>query len=254
MKSPIFVRKQIPFFHNKTENEFRKDPYERYEEMVVRQMALHLTDVFWDQYPFRIIMDWIRSNLTLKEDQKIVEVGCGVGRLIGEIAKENTRLECWGIDYSYQMLRSAHHYWKVKKSMTIDCSAKGFSKIDIHGYAMDHLQFGLAKGEALPFENDSIDVVFSSFLLDRLDNPLKGLQEQFRILKSSGKMLLISPLNFQQATHWNLLHPTHRLIDVLETIGFSIATEVMELIVEEPLDFHGNVIRWKCVGVIGEKE
>ena len=53
MKPSITHRKEIPFFHNKTPQEFKQDIYERYHEMVVRQSALHLADQLWGKYPPR---------------------------------------------------------------------------------------------------------------------------------------------------------------------------------------------------------
>ena len=255
MKSPHFIRYNIPFFYQKTEREFRQDVYERYDEMVVRQTALHLADELWEVYPFQPVLDWMLKHLPKEENLKIVEVGCGVGRLIGSMAMAQKSNDYWGLDYSYQMLRRAFEYWKSQKDIDLDLSARGRSKITLSRINVPSslVNFGLAKGEDLPFEKESVDVVCSSFLLDRLSDPMAGIKEQYRVLKKGGKLLLITPLNFQKAKHWELFYPLDQFVKQIELVGFSINKINSELIVDEPLDAHGNFIRWNCIGVSAEK-
>ncbi len=48
MQPPLRHRNGIPFYINKTEAEFKDDVYERYDEMVTKQTALHLADDLWN--------------------------------------------------------------------------------------------------------------------------------------------------------------------------------------------------------------
>ena len=171
--------------------------------MVVRQTALHLADEIWGCYPFQAVLDYAKNYIIAIQEQSVLEIGCGVGRCIGSIAKHFPKSNCWGIDYSYQMLKQAARVWVDKTDINIDLSSKGFpSSLLIKGYSLRNLQFGLAKANHLPFEDNSQDLVYSSFLLDRLENPQSALIEINRILKTPGKLLVISPLNFRHATHW----------------------------------------------------
>jgi len=63
MKKPISFRMQIPFFIEKSEIDFQKDLYERFDDMVVRHIALHLTDDLWGGYPFQKGFDFARKHL-----------------------------------------------------------------------------------------------------------------------------------------------------------------------------------------------
>lgn len=253
MKKPLKTRRKIPFYHNKTETEFRTDPYERYDEMVIRQSALHLADELWNEYPLQSILDFITENIPQKNDLKIAEIGCGVGRMIGELAKSNSQNQHYGIDFSYQMLRRAREFWLEEKSIELDYSDRGFDSITLEGITLNNLELGLAKAENLPFENDSLDVLFSSFLIDRLNDPLKGFHEFHRVLKEGGVMIFMSPLNFQKKENWELFFPIEKMINQLQTKGFKIETINKNHPIFEPMDRNGNGINWNCLGIKGYK-
>jgi len=253
MKKPLYTRKQILFYHDKTEVEFKKDIYERYDEMVVRQTALHLADELWDAYPYAPVLDWVKTNLAAKENPQVADIGCGVGRLIASVAKQLKEGQFYGIDYSYQMLRRAHEYWINGQTIELDWSSHGVGKVQLEGQEIPHLQFNLAKAEQLPFSDEMLDVVMSSFLIDRVDDPLKSLSEMHRVLKYNGQLLLISPLNFKRAKHWESFFPIPQFIKQVESVGFEVENLKTDLIVKEPIDAQGNFVQWNCVAIAAKK-
>lgn len=253
MKAPTEFRLQIPLFHNKTKVEFQKDPYERYDKMVVRQTALHLADELWGKYPFQKTMDFAVPYLPDIDNLKIIELGCGVGRWVATLAMHYPNGQFWGIDYSYQMLKRANEYWIEGEKVLLDLSVSGFPTIELHGHELTNIKFGLAKAEQLPFDDNSQDVVLSSFLLDRLEDPLKALKEMYRILRPGGTMILVSPFNFIEREHWKKYHPPIRIFHFLKDLGFEILEWNDDFRLEEPLDIRGNMIGWKCVGLVGRK-
>jgi len=246
-------RNSIPFFYKKSETEFQKDPYERYNAVVVRQSLLHLYDEAWGNYPMQKILDFTKPFYSNQSSANILEIGCGVGRWIGEIAQNLPNANCWGIDYSYQMLKRADEFWKSGAAIHLDASNKGGpNQIKLTGVKLSNLQFGLAKAESLPFENQTQDLIHSSFLFDRLEVPLQGLNEMYRVLKPKGKMVLISPLNFSSKKHWEQFHPPIKIYHILSSIGFKILHWDDNFLIEEPIDFRGNAIHWKCIAVVVE--
>lgn len=254
MKTPLRYRNNIPFFYDKTELDFKKDIYERYDEMVVRQTALHFADEVWGSYPMQDILDFAGEHYQNYQNHHILEIGCGVGRWIGSVAKRFPGSKCWGIDYSYQMLKRAREYWVEGKTIDVDLRNKGFPEtLTLNGYPLKNLQFGLSKATDLPFKNESQDLVLNSFLLDRLESPLEGLQEMYRVLKPKGKLILITPLNFNKAEHWQAFYPPETLNLVLKGVGFDILDSQEDVLIREPLDARGNIIQWKCLGVLGIK-
>jgi len=253
MQAFHYSRKGIPFFHQKTELEFQQDIYERYHEMVVRQLALHTADQLWGRYPFQPIFDFAEKHCEEARESTILEIGCGVGRWISTLAKRYPKSTCWGIDYSYQMLKCANEFWVKGQELSIDLRNKGFDQQSQKGEKLNNLKFGLAKAEKLPFEDNSQKIVVNSFLLDRLENPIKGLKEMYRVLKPGGKLIVISPLNFKKVDHWKMFYPSSQLSTILKEIGFKVLDWKEDIIVNEPLDVHGNLLRWKCLGFVAEK-
>jgi len=253
MQPVIYNRKGIPFFHQKTEVEFRQDIYERYHEMVVRQSALHMADELWGRYPFQPVFDFAKKHYPTITQINILEIGCGVGRWIATLAKHYPKANCWGIDYSYQMLKRANEFWVKGKEISIDLTDKGLGHKSQKGEQLSNLKFGLAKAEKLPFDTNSQDIVVSSFLLDRIENPIKGLKEMYRVLKPKGKLIVTSPLNFKKAEHWNKYYPPSKFSDTLQKIGFEIIEWKEDMIVNEPLDVQGNLVRWNCLGFVATK-
>lgn len=254
MQAFINKRKGIPFYHQKTELEFQQDIYERFYEMVVRQSALHLADQLWRNYPFQPIFKFAEKHYPKEKDINILEIGCGVGRWIASLAKRYPDSTCWGIDYSYQMLKRANEFWVEGREISIDLSEKGLNVHSIKGEQFNHLKFGLAKAERLPFDESSQELIISSFLLDRLENPLKGLEEMFRVLKPSGKLIIITPLNFKKAEHWKIFYPPNKLSSILKEIDFEILEWDENIIINEPIDAHGNFVRWNCLGFAVRKK
>lgn len=250
MKAAIRFRNQIPFFYDKSAKEMQQDPYERYDPMVIRQAALHLADELWKGYPMQAILDFTQLHLPATNLNHILELGCGLGRWIASLAQQFPAAQCWGIDYSYQMLKQAHAVWVAGKDAPMNFARYGYSAAyPIQGFSLEHLHFGLAKAELLPFEDQSQDLILSSFLLDRLADPIAGLQEMHRLLKPGGRMLLISPLNFSQANHWDQFYPPIKIYQILASMGFVILDWQEALLIEEPLDRRGNVVQWNCVAV-----
>lgn len=251
MKKPIKQRRGIPFFYDKSESEFSRDTYERYDPMVIRQSALHFGDELWGGYPMQAVLDFSNENWPTHPVNNIVELGCGVGRWIGEIAEANPHFQCWGIDYSYQLLRRAEEVWVKEGPISVDLSRYGLSHDHIiQGRSCKNVDFGLAKAEYLPFDDESMDVVMSSFLFDRLDDPLKGLREMIRILKPSGRILMITPLNFTCSNHWHQFYPPIKIHSTLKELGLNILDWTEDLATTEPLDIRGNKVVWKSLGVV----
>lgn len=252
MKKPLSYQQQIPFFHHKTAEAFRQDKYERYDPTVIRQTSIHLADELWGGYPFQQILDWIAPHLSDLAGEQVVDIGCGVGRLIGHIAEKH-QADCWGIDYSYQLLRRAREYWVAGKTVELDRSDQGLGACTLRGKKLANLSFGLADAASLPFADLSQAVVCNSFLLDRVKEPELVLAEMHRVLRPGGKMILATPLNFQQAAHWDAYYPSKKLQAIIEGLGFQLSDWQEDLLVKEPLDGRGNFISWKVLTMVAEK-
>lgn len=250
MQPVLHYRNDIPFYYDKSAEEFYQDPYERYDPMVIRQSMLHLSDHLLEMYPMQPIKDYIERNWPIQNPINILEIGCGVGRMIGDIASQFPSSNCWGIDYSYQMLKRAKEAWIDSKAVEMDFSKFGFEKEVVQNIGLSNLQFGLAKCEYLPFDDGSQDLVFSTFLLDRLSDPIQGLKEMKRVLSDEGHIIIVSPLNFKISEQWKQFYPISNLKSELLKLGIEIASWQDDIRVSEPLDIHGNYIEWNCIATV----
>lgn len=80
----------------------------------------------------------------------------------------------------------------------------GFVNIDLAPHA--DICIDLNK-DRLPFEKDSVDVIFSYHTLEHVENYLFVLSELYRILKHKGKLLLGLP--YVSSTRYHLVNPYH---------------------------------------------
>lgn len=243
---PLKTRRNIPFYTHKTEANFRADPYEHYDQEVVKQMTLHLG--FPTHYPWQPLEDWMFEQLDhYKETSNILEVGCGIGKLIGKIATTWPQHQCYGFDYSYQMLKVADDYYRSSKALSWRHTAFANDFEVAARPPLSNLHLGLAAAETLPFPDESIDVLINSFLLDRLSEPVSTLTEWRRVLSPQGIMLTASPLNFQQQRHWKDYYPFEKLATICKDIGFELPTYPETLLLRQPIDQHKNILQWRCL-------
>ena len=114
-------------------------------------------------YPSKLIK-YLFGSYGMSKGQKILEPGCGRGEFLD--AYRRLGLECYGLDLSP--------------------SAGGFLE------GIEVKQANIEK-EALPYDDNYFDIVYSKSLMEHLHHPDKYLSEVFRILKPGGKVLCLIP-------------------------------------------------------------
>ncbi len=107
--------------------------------------------------------------LQVRDNLKILEVGCGSGHFINMIKLYHPSCDVYGIDLDDEHIRFAK-----EKSKRL--------KIDVH--------YQVADVKHLPFDDNSFDLVFSHTLVEHL--PFDDfVQEQKRVLKDGGKLIVM---------------------------------------------------------------
>jgi len=112
------------------------------------------------------------SLLEISGNEKILDLGCGTGRLtrmIADLLNPEAGGAAVGIDAAAGMIRVAQ---KKRESRTC--------------------RFEIAAAESLPFEDRSFDVVISSMFFHHLplDLKQKALSEAFRVLGPGGRLII----------------------------------------------------------------
>jgi ubiquinone/menaquinone biosynthesis C-methylase UbiE len=127
----------------------------------------------------------------LQPAEQVLEVGCGTGSLLVFVKQLHPDVDVTGLDPDPKALARAQRKADAA-SMTIRLD-RGFS-------------------DALPYEDTSFDVVFSSFMfhhLERVDEKLDTLREVRRVLRPAGRLHLVDFTPSESARRGILGHLGH---------------------------------------------
>lgn len=143
------------------------------------------------------------------KNKRVLDVGAGTGRLSLSMAKIGAQVTA--LDISEQMLKILKN--KDKKITTI-----------------------VGDAEALPFPNNTFDIVTAAFLIVHLKDPLAFFDEAYRVLQDGG-ILAISNINQKSAPDVetksgkikieSYYHRPDKIVEELESLAFQIEKNVL---------------------------
>lgn len=114
--------------------------------------------------------EWHKNALQLSpsvQNLKILEVGCGVGDFALYLAEQQG--DVTAVDFSDKAIELAKKKCEFQKK---------------------NVNFQIADAQALPFADNSFDVIFSCECLEHIPVPQFALTEMQRVLKPSGRLIL----------------------------------------------------------------
>ncbi len=117
-----------------------------------------------------------------RKDIKILDVGCGTGRTIIEMAYLGAN--CTGLDAAKDVIRLIN-------------TVRDVYKLNVTGVYGDACN--------LPFDNETFDVVMSAEFFEHVADIDRDMKEQIRVVKAGGRLIIVQP---------NLLNP-FTLFDLL---------------------------------------
>ena len=146
---------------------------------------------------------WVEQYLSqyISKTLAVLEVGCGPGMLVAELAGRYSELEIIGMDASPDRIAHAERQLVGLKNATAI----------------------LGKAESLAFESSRFDLTYCRFLFQYLPNPLLALQEMVRVTRPGGRVFL-QDLDGQLLWHYPpdeaFQSSLEKVVDALATSGF----------------------------------
>ena len=131
----------------------------------------------------------VKISKLAKKAKTILEVGCGEGSKLAQIAKTS---QAFGVDISEEAIKIA---------------LKKYPK----------LKFLVGDITKLPLEADFFNLTFSAFVLEHTEVPEKAILEQIRVTQNGGKLAFIAP-NFGAPNRASPCFKGNRIVKLI--LGF----------------------------------
>lgn len=143
----------------KNRHKARFDDWSRvYDKSILQRIVFNVShDMFFSEI-----------NLSPGTKLKVLDIGCGTGKLSFRLYQLNNDLQIYGVDLSKEMI--------------------GKAKAKLRGEPID---FKVGDVEALPYESNTFDIVTCSHSFHHYPNQRKALSEMYRVLKNDGKAMII---------------------------------------------------------------
>ncbi|AET65718.1 class I SAM-dependent methyltransferase [Methanothrix harundinacea] len=136
--------------------------------------------------------------------ERILDVGCGFGRLTLDVASQSPASEVFGIDLFDPLTAQA--------------------RMNAEALGIKNAEFRTASVYDLPFEGGSFETVYSFFMLHHLEDIPKGLFEIRRVLARGGRYLAVEPLGHHHGPN----HSGADWLRIFEDAGLPAGAEEKE--------------------------
>lgn len=231
----------------RTDAERAADPYDR---------NFNIVDLYTGfAFAYRLFADGAAEGLyrtitsmllAHREAAAVLDAGCGVGRVLYDCAPLMPQTEFAAVDFSYNMCQRAEQLLLGSEPVPLKAwERRGRPNVVFeHPRQLHNVAIAQASAEQLPFLPATFDVVMATLLLCRLNDPLRGLAELTRVLRTGGTLLIATPLSFQNAGHWESFFHSTSLRDILASLGLKIDEWFEGLRYREVIDAAGNAHEW----------
>jgi len=127
----------------------------------------------------RTNLDFLKQIEVLKPDDKILEIGCGIGSVVAELAGKG--------------------YYVIGTDISREAIAYGLEKFG-------DIRLEVQPAEDLPYDDEAFDVVLSFDLFEHIAKIDLHVSEVNRVLRTGGHYLFQTPNKYSNATFETLFH------------------------------------------------
>jgi len=179
--------------------------------------------------------------------EAVLDLGCGVGRVLYDCAPVWPTTEFVGVDLSYNMCLRASAILHGAVPVPLPALAgRGWpDAIFRETRHLGNVTIAQASALDLPFSPLSFDVAMATLLLCRLPDPVAGLAQMVRVLRPGGRLLLATPCGFTRPEPWAAFVPPDALRRHLALLGLRVDEWINDVIYREVIDAHGNAHEWR---------
>ncbi len=129
-----------------------------------------------DEFLKKEVISGLLKQLNLNGQEKVLDVGCGVGKFLTEITKQEIS---FGIDLNNDLLSEAKKRGNQKSL------------------------FICGEMERLPIDSEKFNLLFCNLALHHAKNPLETLNEFQRILEPGGKLVILDFVKHKKPDLWD---------------------------------------------------
>ncbi len=134
------------------------------------------------------------------KDERILDVGCGDGRLLVKLAARNQLSELWCVD---------------------TCIESAVKNVNRRGLSQ-RIKCVCAEAEDIPLESHFFDFIYSFRSLHEFHNPTSALKEIRRLLASNGEIVIADWKKGAKTGVFERYYGKDMLLEFLESAGYDL--------------------------------
>lgn len=171
----------------------------------------------------------------------VLDVGCGPGRVIADLADRYPDSRCTGIDASPVMIdlaRSIIHP-SSGQGVLLDASDFGFPRVHVATRGRPDIELRTETLAEHVEAHAPSDLVVASHLLDRVPEPRRAVRLLAQATAPAGRLVVACAFNYDHPDHWEM-SDADALAEELQRAGLLVTDLVDDLEYRERLDIRGT--------------